>query len=239
MWFSRKQKNIRNSEAPFAIEVDGVSVFVTRKDVKYLRLRFILSKNEAHASVPYGVGEKEIVDFIRSHVDWIKRKQASLKEQTVPVNENEAFLLGRCYPLRCFADSKASYAVMENTIDLYLSDPDSAEQKEELLTQLYRVQLLSELDVLVPQWAAIMGVTPKEWRVRQMRTRWGTCNTVYGRIWFSLELAKRSRRLIEYIVVHELCHLFERGHNARFYAYMDRFLPDWRERKRELNKQRM
>ena len=239
MWFAQKRKNIKSNEAPFTIEVDGVSVLVTRKDVKYLRLRFILSKNEVHASVPYGVGEKEIVDFVHSHVDWIKKKRVSLKEQTVPVNENEAFLLGRCYPLRCFSDSRASYAVMENSIDLYLSDPDSEEQKVALLQQLYRAWLLSELDVLMPQWAKTMGVAPKEWRIRQMRTRWGTCNTVHKRIWFNLELAKRPRRLIEYIVVHELCHLFERGHNARFYAYMDRFMPDWRERKRELNKQRM
>ena len=239
MWFVRKRRNIKKSEAPFTIEVDGVSVLVTRKDVKYLRLRFILSKDEVHASVPYGVGETEIASFVGSHADWIKKKRLQLKEQTVFVDENEIFLLGKRYQLCCFSDSKPSYAVMENSIHLYLVDPASVEQKNGLLQQLYRASLQSELDVLMPQWSEAMGVVPKEWRIRQMRTRWGTCNTVHKRVWFNLELAKRSRRLVEYIVVHELCHLFERGHNARFYAYMDRFLPDWCERKHELNKVRM
>ena len=239
MWFSRKRENIRSNEAPFTIVVNGVSVLVTRKNVKYLRLRLISSKNEVHVSSPYSVGDEEVEAFIRSHINWIKSKQQLLEEKRVSVNENEAFVLGKCYPLRYVADTKASYAVMESRIDLYLPDPSSTEQRLSLLLYLYREQLQSEIDILVPQWAKTMGVAPKEWRVRQMRTRWGTCNTVHKRVWFSLELAKRPRRLIEYIVVHELCHLFERGHNTRFYAFMDRFLPDWRDRKRELNRVRM
>ena len=234
MWFSRKRNSIAN-EAPFTIEVDGVSVLVTRKNVKYLRLRFLPSKNEVHASIPYGVDDDELKAFITSHTEWIKKRQVTLKEQAVVVNENEAYLLGRCYPLRCFSDSKASYAIMETGIDLYLPNSDAPEQRQALLLRIYKVELLSVLDELVTQWARTMEVAPKEWRVRQMRTRWGTCNPAHRRVWFSLELAKRERRLIEYIVVHELCHLYEAGHNARFYALMDRYLPDWRVRKRELN----
>ena len=238
MWFGRKKNSITN-EAPFTIEVNGVSVLVTRKNVKYLRLRFLPSKNEVHASIPFGVGDEELRAFIASHTDWIKKRQTMLKEQAVVVNENEAYLLGQCYPLRCFADSRASYAVMENSIDLYLPNPDAPEQRQALLLHIYRAELLAVLDELVPQWAQAMEVSPKEWRIRQMRTRWGTCNPTHKRVWFSLELAKRERRLIEYIVVHELCHLYEHGHNARFYALMDRYLPDWRVRKRELNTQRL
>ena len=238
MWFSRKRNSIAN-EAPFTIEVDGVSVLVTRKNVKYLRLRFLPSKNEVHASIPYGVDDDELKAFIASHTEWIKKRQVTLKEQVEAVNENEAYLLGRCYPLRCFADSKASYAIMETGIDLYLPNPDAPEQRQALLLRIYKVALLSVLDELVPQWARTMEVSPKEWRVRQMRTRWGTCNPAHKRVWFSLELAKRERRLIEYIVVHELCHLYEASHNARFYALMDCYLPDWRTRKRELNSRRV
>jgi len=238
MWFIRKGNSMAN-ETPFTIEVNGVSVLVTRKNVKYLRLRFLPSKNEVHASIPYGVGDDELRAFIASHTGWIKQRQAMLKEQAVVVNENEAYLLGRCYPLRCFADSRASYAVMENSLDLYLPNPGVPEQKQELLLHIYRTELLLVLDELVPQWARTMEVNPKEWRVRQMRTRWGTCNPARKRVWFSLELGKRERRLIEYIVVHELCHLYEAGHNTRFYALMDRYLPDWRTRKHELNSRRV
>jgi hypothetical protein len=67
-----------------------------------------------------------------------------------------------------------------------------------------------------------------------MRSRWGTCNIRARRIWLNLELAKYPPECLEYVVVHEMVHLLERSHNARFKSLMDRFLPDWRARKRTL-----
>ncbi len=68
-----------------------------------------------------------------------------------------------------------------------------------------------------------------------MKTKWGTCNRETGRIWFNLELAKKHPRALEYIVVHEMTHLRERGHGERFTSLMDGFLTDWRTRRDELN----
>jgi predicted metal-dependent hydrolase len=68
-----------------------------------------------------------------------------------------------------------------------------------------------------------------------MKTRWGTCNVDARRIWLNLELIKKSRSCIEYIVVHELAHLLERRHNDRFMEIMDRFSPKWRSYRDELN----
>jgi predicted metal-dependent hydrolase len=73
-----------------------------------------------------------------------------------------------------------------------------------------------------------MGVEVNSFRIKKMKTRWGSCNRKAGRIWFNLELAKKPAECLEYIVVHEMVHLLERGHNRVFYGYMDRFLPDWR-----------
>ena len=80
-----------------------------------------------------------------------------------------------------------------------------------------------------------MNVSVDEWRIRRMKTRWGSCNIAARRVWFSLELARKPEPCLEYIVVHELTHLLERGHGARFKALMDGFLPDWRERRKLLN----
>ena len=80
-----------------------------------------------------------------------------------------------------------------------------------------------------------MGVKVQEFGVKLMKTRWGTCNIQAKRIWINLELAKKSPRCLEYIVVHEMVHLLEKGHNAKFYSYMDEFLPNWKSIKAELN----
>ena len=80
-----------------------------------------------------------------------------------------------------------------------------------------------------------MGVRAAEWGVKLMKTKWGTCNIGARRIWLNLELAKVAPHLLEYVVVHELTHLLERAHNARFRALLDRFLPQWRTYRTELN----
>lgn len=98
-----------------------------------------------------------------------------------------------------------------------------------------RRQLKCDAPPLVAQWAAIMGLPMPEILIRRMTSRWGTCNTRAKRITLNLELARRDPALLEYVVVHELAHLIERGHNARFYAVMDLYLPDWRARRRTLN----
>ena len=68
-----------------------------------------------------------------------------------------------------------------------------------------------------------------------MKTKWGSCNHNAQRIWLNLELAKKPRHCIEYVVVHEMVHLINRLHDERFTAYMDKLLPQWRAIKRELN----
>lgn len=95
--------------------------------------------------------------------------------------------------------------------------------------------LRARLDVLLPRCAERMGTTYSGYSVRLMKSRWGSCNVRTRHLCFNLLLASKDDDCLEYVVVHELTHTFERLHNARFHALMDRFLPDWRERKRRLN----
>ena len=220
------------------MQVNGVPVIVTYQDVRCLRLRILPSNGEVHLSVPWNMEEQGVTAFLNDHSEWMKAKLLLIEQRQQEKEEygrNGISLLGRFYDFRFFEDSVPSVAVMERSIDFYLPDIASEEKKKSLLDNLLRSALMAELDILIPEWSSKMNVNPKEWRIRQMRTRWGTCNTVVRRIWFNLELSKRPCRLIEYIVVHELCHLLERGHTRRFYGFMDHFLPDWKKRRKELN----
>jgi hypothetical protein len=82
----------------------------------------------------------------------------------------------------------------------------------------------------------VIGVNVADWGIRRMKTRWGTCNRGARRIWLNLELAKKPPPCLEYILVHEMVHLLERHHNDRFKEYMDRFMPQWRLHRKELNR---
>lgn len=81
---------------------------------------------------------------------------------------------------------------------------------------------------LIAKWEPIMGVKAGKIAYRNMTSRWGSCQPSTGRICINVRLALYPPECLEYVVVHELCHLLERGHGPRFHALMDTFLPDWK-----------
>ena len=81
-----------------------------------------------------------------------------------------------------------------------------------------------------------MGVKVERFFVQRMKTKWGSCSPRAGSIRVNTDLAKKPRECLEYIIVHEMAHLLEPTHNSRFIALMDRFLPQWRECRAELNR---
>lgn len=89
---------------------------------------------------------------------------------------------------------------------------------------------------LIASWETILEVTVSDWQVKQMKTKWGTCNIEAQRIWLNLELAKKSPQCIEYIVAHEMVPLPERHHNDHFVELMNKFMPQWRLYREELNR---
>ena len=89
--------------------------------------------------------------------------------------------------------------------------------------------------LLIEQWEPILGVKVGKLDFRTMKTRWGSCQPETGRICINVVLALYPPECLEYIVVHELCHLLVPGHGPKFHEVMDRVMPDWRERKAKLN----
>ena len=85
------------------------------------------------------------------------------------------------------------------------------------------------------KWEEIMYVQKACFLIRDMKTRWGSCSIKTGRIRLNKRLALYPEEYLEYVIVHELCHLIEPSHNMRFKNYMTGFMPDWKERKKRLN----
>ena len=87
---------------------------------------------------------------------------------------------------------------------------------------------------LIAAWEPIMGVRAGKLAYRNMTSRWGSCQPSTGRICINVRLALYPPECLEYVVVHELCHLLERGHGSRFHQFMDTFMPDWKQRRAKL-----
>ena len=98
----------------------------------------------------------------------------------------------------------------------------------------WRAVVKACVPALVEAWEPIMGVKAGKLAYRNMTSRWGSCQPATGRICINVRLALYPPECLEYVVVHELCHLLERGHGPRFKALMDAFMPDWRTRRAKL-----
>ncbi|WP_084130177.1 M48 family metallopeptidase [Demequina sp. NBRC 110055] len=102
-----------------------------------------------------------------------------------------------------------------------------------------RVEILVALEELMPLWCERMGVeVPPRVSIKVMSSRWGSCNATLNKINLNAELARRGRDGLEYVLVHELAHLFHQNHGPGFYALMDAQLPDWKARRTALRRKR-
>lgn len=97
-----------------------------------------------------------------------------------------------------------------------------------------RVRLKEIIPPMMDKWQRALRVRASAWAIKKMKTRWGTCTVGARRVWVNLELAKKPLRSIEYVLVHELAHLRVRSHSEEFTKLLDAHLPDWRERRKEL-----
>ncbi|MGE0874590.1 MAG: M48 family metallopeptidase [Burkholderiales bacterium] len=100
----------------------------------------------------------------------------------------------------------------------------------EPLTPAHRADLKRRIPPLRKKWESALGVQAAAWGVKRMKTRWGSCSIHARRIWLNLELARYPEACLDYVVLHEVAHLIERGHGARFKALLGMHMPDWKAR---------
>ena len=109
-----------------------------------------------------------------------------------------------------------------------------AEQASPQQVEQWRTVVKACVPPLIQAWEPILGVKAGTLAYRNMKSRWGSCQPATGRICINVRLALYPPECLEYVVVHELCHLLVRGHGPDFKELMDRVMPDWRERRAKL-----
>src|SRR6266700_170466 len=224
------------------ITVHGLVVDVVRKDIKNLHLGVYPPAGRIRVAAPLQVNDEAVGLFIISRLSWIKRQQARFEGQERQsareyVSGESHYYQGNRYLLNVLYHKGTPAVIIRNnkTMDLFVKPGSDTFRCERVLIAWYRQRLKEEIAPLIAKWEAIIGVQVAEWGVRQMKTRWGTCNIEAQRIWLNLELIKKPVHCLEYIIVHELVHLLERHHNERFIALMIIFISLYRHHREELN----
>ena len=217
-----------------------IRIELERKPIKNMYLRVTETPDRVRVSAPVYMSEQEICRFVASKQDWILKQQERLvkrKNNIINYEEDDMVSIwGRYYRLViCRAVRHDGIQIIGDEVRLFCKADSSKEQRKNILDRWYREVLAGEIPSLFARWETKIGVKAHSWNIRDMKTRWGSCNIRTKIICLNLQLAKKPPKCLEYVVVHELVHLLEGSHNHVFKTYMDHFLPQWRCLKKELN----
>jgi hypothetical protein len=218
------------------IKRDDLIFKINYKKISKIYIKIHRNTADLEIIAPVNINFKIIDDFISQKILWIKKNQQKIINNNLiknPPNLDQINLFGNIYNLEYLNISKKIFISYKNTnenIILINYYQNLTENKKQLaLEKFYRQELLKTLQNLIEKWQKIMNVEVKFFSIKKMRTRYGSCNARHCRIWFSLNLIHYKIEFIEYVVVHEIAHFFQQNHGKKFYAILDKFLPNWRE----------
>lgn len=224
------------------ILVGGLQVEVLRKPIKNLHLGVYPPNGRVRVAAPPGLSDEAVRLAVVTRMGWIKRQK--LKFDTQPrqserqyVSGETHFFLGQRYRLNLIEGAKAGCVDIRNsrTIDLNVRNGSDLAVRDRVLGDWYRRELRARATPLMERWAAEYGIPTPIWGIKRMKTKWRTCNIEAQRVWLNLELIKKPPHCLEYVIVHELAHFFERNYTDRFVSLLDCMLPNWRTYRDELN----
>ncbi len=224
------------------ITLGAISIEVELKDIKNIHLSVYPPMGRVRIAAPSRMNLDTIRIYAISKLSWIKKQQKKFQAQVreAPreyLTKEGHYYLGSRYLLKVIEhDAPPTVNIRHKTIQLFVRPGTDMHKKHAIMEEWYRAKLKEIIPPIISKWEKAMGVSLNEFGIKKMKTKWGTCNSEAKRIWLNLELAKKPLHCIEYIIVHELVHLLERNHSDKFVAYMNHFLPEWKQLKNELNK---
>jgi hypothetical protein len=224
------------------IELGDITADVVLKDIKNIHLSVYPPSGRVRISAPSRMSLDTIRVFVISKRDWIKQQQQKLQEQEREtrreyLDRESHYVWGKRYLLKVIEGDAAPSVVLQHSRMLLRVRPGTdARKKQAIVEAWYRRQIKQAVPPLIARWEPLIGVQIERFFVQRMKTKWGSCNYSACRIRLNTELAKKPRACLEYIVVHEMTHVLEPTHNARFVALMDQFMPKWQFYRDQLNR---
>ena len=224
------------------LTVRGIDVEIVYKDIKNLHIGVYPPAGRVRVSAPRHLSEDRVRLAVIQRLSWIKQQQkqfqdAARQPEREMVTGESHYVWGRRRRLSVIQrPGRAHVEIDHRRLLLYVPQGTDTATRVQVLQRWQREELRRAVPPLIARWEKEIGRQVTFWGIRRMKTKWGSCNREAARIWLNLELAKKDPACLEYVVVHEMAHLLERGHGERFTKLMGSLLPDWRTRRDTLNR---
>ena len=225
-----------------SLRLADIDLEVVQKDIKNVHLSVYPPNGHVRVSAPDHMSLDSLRAFLVTKLAWIREEQRKFQEQ---VRQEQPLLIDReshwVWGDRCLLavverDEPPAVVLGHGALTLYVRPGSDIAKRDVVLSLWYRDLVREAATELVPRWERRLGVKVEKVFVQRMKTKWGSCNSTRRTIRLNTELAKKPRVCLEYILVHEMIHILEPTHSARFRDIMDQHVPMWREIRAELNR---
>ncbi len=206
----------------------------------------VLTTGAVHVAAPLGTTAAWVAEQVLRKAPWILKHQARFRAAR-PAAPPRQYLsgepqhyLGQTYSLLVAEAPQAVVQLLGSQLVVAYPAPHTPERMATLLASWYRQQAAAQFALALARvWPrfAEFGLLLPQLFVRQMQTRWGSCTPTTGRIRLNVDLVRTAEACIDYVLVHECCHLLVPDHSPRFYALQTRLLPGWQQAKALLARQ--
>ena len=223
------------------IKIGDIVISMTRNHIKNVHLSVHPPKGRVTLTAPIGTRLEVARAYAISKLGWIREQRAKLQAQAREtrrafIERESHYLWGRRYLLSVIeVDAKPSVKLSPRKITLTVRPGSDRAKREEIMHEWHKALLHQAVPPLIKKCQPKLGVTVSAYFLQRMKTKWGGCNHRAGNIRLNTELVKKPKDLLEYVIVHEMLHLIEPRHSARFIGLLDKYYPSWREARNELN----
>jgi len=224
------------------IELGDIKIDVVFKDIKNVHLSVHPPNGRVRIAAPSRMNPDTVRVFAISKLSWIRQQQEKIlaQERETPreyLDRESHYLWGKRYLLDVIEEDARPEVMLSHENMFLLVRPGTDEKRrQEIVEEWYRAQLKQAVTPLLAKWEPLIGVKVKQLFVQRMKTKWGSCTPKSRNIRLNTDLAKKPHECLEYILVHEMVHLLEPSHNARFVSLMDSFVPKWQFYRDALNR---
>ncbi|WP_319546840.1 SprT family zinc-dependent metalloprotease [Ruegeria conchae] len=225
------------------VHIAGVDIEVVQKPIKNLHIGVYPPDGRVRVAAPPSMSADAVRIAVLTRLPWIERKRLGFLQQAREterqyVSGETHWFFGR--PLRLHVDEinhgrHRVYPDGATTLRMRVAETTDWTARNRLVHNWYRRELRDRSQDSVAKWARTLEVPEPRCGIKRMRTKWGSCNPSTGRIWLNLSLAKKPLNALDYVVLHEVAHFVSPRHDEAFINVLDRFMPNWRQVRRDLN----
>jgi len=222
--------------------IGSLAVEVTVKPIKHLHLSVLPPHGAVRISAPERMSEAQVRAYTIGKLGWIRSQQSRFarqeRESPRQVIERESHhVWGQRLLLHIQeVDTPPRVELHPKQLTLFIRPGTTSDKRQSILAAWYRDQLRAAAEPIIQKWEQALGVEMNRLFVQSMTRKWGSCNPASRNIRLNTQLAQKPKSCLDYVLLHELCHLRVPGHGEAFVALLNLHMLDWEERKQHLNR---